>query len=222
MNENQKLMYIVVLLISLAFGLYLIIPKVNESYATYKQIEEKQAKVQSTQKQIDDIKAQKQAYEKEEKSATKPVYKSDLATLDAMASFGIMFEDVIQAAKYNGLKLRSIEYAQNPPDDIITQNVISDYNICAVKMQLIGSYAQFRSYFEDIANYPYLINLDKISIFPYEADKKILIADVQVNLYSEKNAEQKAAYQASIDAENKGDEAVEGSAAADAIQGAAQ
>ena len=150
------------------------------------------------------------------------MYKSDLATLDAMASFGIMFEDVIQAAKYNGLKLRSIEYAQNPPDDIITQNVISDYNTCAVKMQLIGSYAQFRSYFEDIANYPYLINLDKISIFPYEADKKILIADVQVNLYSEKNAEQKAAYQASIDAENKGDEAVEGSAAADAIQGAAQ
>ena len=48
MNENQKLMYIVVLLISLAFGLYLIIPKVNESYVTYKQIEEKQAKVQRT------------------------------------------------------------------------------------------------------------------------------------------------------------------------------
>lgn len=220
MNENQKLMYILIILISLAFGLYLIIPKVNESYSTYTQIEEKQKKLQSTQKQIEDIKAQKQAYEKEEKSATKPVYKTDLATLDAMASFGIMFEDVIQAAKYNGLKLRSIEYSQNPADDVVTQNVLSDYNICAIKMQLIGSYAQFRSYFDDIANYPYLINLDKISIFPYDGDKKILIADVQINLYAEKNAEQKAAYQAAKDAENRGDEAVEGSAAADAIQGA--
>ncbi len=220
MNENQKLMYILIILISLAFGLYLIIPKVNESYSTYTQIEEKQKKLQSTQKQIEDIKAQKQAYEKEEKSATKPVYKTDLATLDAMASFGIMFEDVIQAAKYNGLKLRSIEYSQNPADDVVTQNVLSDYNICAIKMQLIGTYAQFRSYFDDIANYPYLINLDKISIFPYDGDKKILIADVQINLYAEKNAEQKAAYQAAKDAENRGDEAVEGSAAADAIQGA--
>lgn len=220
MNENQKLLYILIILISLAFGLYLIIPKVNESYSTYTQIEEKQKKLQSTQKQIEDIKAQKQAYEKEEKSATKPVYKSDLATLDAMASFGIMFEDVIQAAKYNGLKLRSIEYSQNPADDVIAQNVLSDYNVCAIKMQLIGTYAQFRSYFDDIANYPYLINLDKISIFPYEGDKKILIADVQINLYAEKNAEQKAAYQAAKDAENRGDEAVEGSAAADAIQGA--
>ena len=213
-------MYILIILISLAFGLYLIIPKVNESYSTYTQIEEKQKKLQSTQKQIEDIKAQKQAYEKEEKSATKPVYKTDLATLDAMASFGIMFEDVIQAAKYNGLKLRSIEYSQNPADDVIAQNVLSDYNVCAIKMQLIGTYAQFRSYFDDIANYPYLINLDKISIFPYEGDKKILIADVQINLYAEKNAEQKAAYQAAKDAENRGDEAVEGSAAADAIQGA--
>lgn len=213
-------MYILIILISLAFGLYLIIPKVNESYSTYTQIEEKQKKLQSTQKQIEDIKAQKQAYEKEEKSATKPVYKTDLATLDAMASFGIMFEDVIQAAKYNGLKLRSIEYSQNPADDVVTQNVLSDYNICAIKMQLIGTYAQFRSYFDDIANYPYLINLDKISIFPYDGDKKILIADVQINLYAEKNAEQKAAYQAAKDAENRGDEAVEGSAAADAIQGA--
>lgn len=220
MNENQKLLYILIILISLAFGLYLIIPKVNESYSTYTQIEEKQKKLQSTQKQIEDIKAQKQAYEKEEKSSTKPVYKSDLATLDAMASFGVMFEDVIQAAKYNGLKLRSIEYSQNPADDVVTQNVLSDYNICAIKMQLIGTYAQFRSYFDDIANYPYLINLDKISIFPYDGDKKILIADVQINLYAEKNAEQKAAYQAAKDAENRGDEAVEGSAAADAIQGA--
>lgn len=220
MNENQKLLYILIILISLAFGLYLIIPKVNESYSTYTQIEEKQKKLQSTQKQIEDIKAQKQAYEKEEKSATKPVYKSDLATLDAMASFGIMFEDVIQAAKYNGLKLRSIEYSQNPADDVIAQNVLSDYNVCAIKMQLIGTYAQFRSYFDDIANYPYLINLDKISIFPYDGDKKILIADVQINLYAEKNAEQKAAFQAAQDAENRGDEAVEGSAAADAIQGA--
>ena len=219
MEENQKVMFIVIILVALALGLYLIVPKANESYNTYKQIQEKQAKLQSTQKQIDDLKAQKAAYEKEEKNSTKPVYKSDLASLDPMASFGIMFEDVIQAAKYNGLKLRSIEYAQNPAGDIITQNIQAAYNTCAVKMQLIGTYAQFRSYFDDIVNYPYLINIDKISIFPYENDKKILIADVQVNLYAEKNEAQKAAYAAQLAAENQGDEAVEGTAAATAIQG---
>lgn len=219
MNENQKIMYIAVILICVAFGLYLIIPKLDESYKTYQQVQEKTTKVSTTQKEIDAIKAQKLAYEKEKKSATKPVYKSDIATLDAMASFGIMFEDVIQAAKYNGLKLRSIEYTQNPPDDLVVQNVLDAYNVCAVKMQLIGTYAQFRSYFEDIANYPYLINLDKVSIFPYEGNKKILIADIAVNLYSEKNEAQKQAFIDAKNAENQGDEAVEGSAAASAITG---
>ena len=220
MNENQKIMYIAIILICVAFGLYLIIPKAQESYNTYVSIQEKTEKLQKTQKQVDDIRAQKAAYEREEKSSTKPVYKSDIATLDPMASFGIMFEDVIQAAKYNGLKLRSIEYAQNPPDDMVVQNILDSYNVCAVKMQLIGSYAQFRSYFEDIANYPYLINIDKISIFPYADNKKVLIADLSINLYAEKNEAQKQAYIDAKNAENQGDEAVEGSAAASAIQGA--
>lgn len=220
MNENQKIMYIAIILICVAFGLYLIIPKAQESYNAYVSIQEKTEKLQKTQKQVDDIRAQKAAYEREEKSSTKPVYKSDIATLDPMASFGIMFEDVIQAAKYNGLKLRSIEYAQNPPDDMVVQNILDSYNVCAVKMQLIGSYAQFRSYFEDIANYPYLINIDKISIFPYADNKKVLIADLSINLYAEKNEAQKQAYIDAKNAENQGDEAVEGSAAASAIQGA--
>ncbi len=220
MNENQKVMYIAIILICVAFGLYLIIPKAQESYNTYVSIQEKTEKLQKTQKEVDDIRAQKAAYEREKKISTKPVYKSDVATLDAMASFGIMFEDVIQAAKYNGLKLRSIEYAQNPPTDVVVQNVLDSYNVCAVKMQLIGSYAQFRSYFEDIANYPYLINIDKISIFPYAENKKVLIADVSINLYAEKNEAQKQAYINAKNAENQGDEAVEGSAAASAIQGA--
>lgn len=213
-------MYIAIILICVAFGLYLIIPKAQESYNAYVSIQEKTEKLQKTQKQVDDIRAQKAAYEREEKSSTKPVYKSDIATLDPMASFGIMFEDVIQAAKYNGLKLRSIEYAQNPPDDMVVQNILDSYNVCAVKMQLIGSYAQFRSYFEDIANYPYLINIDKISIFPYADNKKVLIADLSINLYAEKNEAQKQAYIDAKNAENQGDEAVEGSAAASAIQGA--
>ena len=46
-----------------------------------------------------------------------------------------------------------------------------------------------------------------------------MIADVQVNLYAEKNEAQKAAYAAQLAAENQGDEAVEGTAAATAIQG---
>lgn len=212
MNENQKIMCIVLILLSIAVGLYLVIPNVQKSFETYNSVQEKTQKAESTKQQIEELKSKKEAYEKEEKTATKPVYKSDLATLDQMASFGIMFEDVIQSAKYNGLRLRSISYNTNPVGDIIKSNIGDAYNVCEVKMQLIGTYVQFRSYFQDIYNYPYLINLDKISIFPYESNPRILIADVLVILYSEMNDTQKAAAKALRDAETQGDEAVEGGA----------
>ena len=124
-----------------------------------------------------------------------------------MSSFGVMFEDVIQSAKYNGLKLRSISYNTAPGEDVVQKNISSDYNVCAISMQLIGNYMQFRSYFQDIYNYPYLINLDKISIKPYENNKRILIADITVTLYSVKNEAQKAAAAAAAELAPQGDQA---------------
>lgn len=192
MNNNQSIS-IVILVICLILGLYFIVPKVNTAIATYTDVKTKTQAVEETKKQIEDLKNTKANYEKEEKVATKPVYKNDVETTDQMSSFGVMFEDVIQSAKYNGLKLRSVSYNTNPQQDVVQKNISSDYNACAISMELIGSYMQFRSYFQDIYNYPYLINLDKISIKPYENNKRILISEVTIILYSAKNDIQKAA-----------------------------
>ena len=193
MNNQQTLPYIIGLVLSLVLGIYLLYPKVMSVYTNYNEVKTKTQTVEQTKQQIAELKAQKENYEKEEKVSTKPVYKNDIATIDPMSSFGVMFEDVIQSAKYNGLKLRTISYNTSPAEDIVQKNISTDYNVCAISMQLIGTYMQFRSYFQDIYNYPYLINLDKISIKPYENNKRILIADVTVTLYSAKNEAQKAA-----------------------------
>ena len=214
--NNQQNIYIAALVICLIIGLYLIFQKAQPAYNIYQDVKTKTATVEDTRKQIEELKAKKEAYEREEKVSTKPVYKSDIESTDQMSSFGVMFEDVIQSAKYNGLKLRSISYNLSPADDIVAKNISADYNVCAIKMQLIGSYMQLRSYFQDIYNYPYLINLDKISINPYEGNKKILIADVTVTLYSAKNEAQKAAIQAA-QALSGGDEKVDSTAAGAAI-----
>ena len=202
MNENQKLIYIVLIVLCAAVGIYFIVPKADAAIKAYQEVQTKTDKIK---KDIEDLKNKKAAYEKEEKI----VYKSEIATLDMMSSFGVMFEDVIQSAKYNGLKLRSIEYNMNPAYDVVQKNIGSEYNVCAVQMQLIGNYMQFRSYFQDIYNYPYLINLDKISIVPYADNKRILIADVTVILYSAKNEQQKAAAAAASQLD-QGDEKIEG------------
>ena len=195
-SNNTKNLFIIILVFCLIGGLYMIFKKAEPTYATYKDVQEKTVKLEDLKKQVEDLKFKKETYEKAEKISTKPVYTSDLATADQMSSFGVMFEDVIQSAKYNGLKLRSISYNLNPVGDVVSSNLSADYNSCAIQMQLIGNYMQFRSYFQDIYNYPYLINLDKISVTPYAANKRILIADVTVIIYSAKNELQKEAAKA--------------------------
>lgn len=207
MNNQQTLPYMIGLVFCLIVGIYLLYPKVTAVYTNYNEVKTKTQAVEQAKQQIADLKAQKENYEKEEKVSTKPVYKNDIATVDPMSSFGVMFEDVIQSAKYNGLKLRSISYNTAPGEDVVQKNISSDYNVCAISMQLIGNYMQFRSYFQDIYNYPYLINLDKISIKPYENNKRILIADITVTLYSVKNEAQKAAAAAAAELAPQGDQA---------------
>lgn len=216
MNNQQQVICTGILVLCLVLGLYFIIPKVNTAVSTYQDVQSKTQTVEATKQQIAELKNKKEQYEKEERVSTKPVYKNELATPDQMSSFGVMFEDVIQSAKYNGLKLRSISYDTAPAQDVIQTNMSSEYNVCAISMQLIGNYMQFRSYFQDIYNYPYLINLDKISIKPYEKNKKILIADISVILYSTKNEAQKIIAAAAERAANEGDQAVEGTGAAPA------
>ena len=191
MNNNQQSVCIILIILCAGLGLYLLIPKIDTAIKSYKALETKTQEVESLKQQVESLKNKKEQYEKSEKTTTKPVYKNELETTDEMSSFGVMFEDVIQSAKYNGLKLRSISYDTKPSNDIIQKNMSTEYNVCAVSMQLIGNYMQFRSYFQDIYNYPYLMNLDKVEIVPYENNKKILIANITVVLYSSKTEKQK-------------------------------
>ncbi len=177
------------------------------AYTTYTEVQTKTQSVEDARRQIADLKAKKDTYEQEVKVSTKPVYQNDIATIDPMSSYGVMFEDVIQSAKYNGLKLKSISYNTNPTNDVVFKNISSEYNVCSISMQLIGNYMQFRSYFQDIYNYPYLINLDTINIKPYENNKRILISDITITLYSIKNEAQKAAAAAASQLAPTGDQA---------------
>ena len=185
MNKNLTIA-LAIIGCSLIYGIYLIFIQAQPAYTAYQEIEAQKVTIESLKQQINDIKAKQAAHVKKEENETKPIYKNDVPSDGEMSAFGVMFEDVIQAAKYNKLKLYSISYNMAPAEDIVYKNVASDYNVCEMAMQLIGSYEDLKSYLQDIYNYPYLINISKLEIKPYERDKSVLIADAKIVLYSKK------------------------------------
>lgn len=185
MNKNLTLS-LAILGLGVFYCLYTIILAITGASGTYQELTNAKSQVTQLQQQIEDIKKSQAEHERIEKGSSRPIYKNEIATDDPMSSFGVMFEDVIQAAKYNKLKLYSISYDMAPANDVVFKEFQSEYNVCEITMQLIGKYPDFRSYFQDIYNYPYLINISKIEIKPYEKDKNILIGDIKIVLYSKK------------------------------------
>lgn len=121
-----------------------------------------------------------------EQDVLKPFYKPEFQTTDSVSSFGGMFEDIIDYIKINGLMLRSIEYNISPEQDLIFKSFASAYNVCEVKLFLIGTYPQLQTFFSDLYAYPYYLNIAKVNIRPYESKPQYLLINLSIDLYSKK------------------------------------
>ena len=100
-----------------------------------------------------------------------------------------MFEDIIRLLKANGLKLIGVENKSTGIEDSIVQNAGAMYNTCQINMQILGTYNHFQKFLTHLYDYPYLINISSMDVIPFDKDKKTLIINLSVILYSETSTE---------------------------------
>lgn len=67
MNENQKLIYIVLIVLCAAVGIYFIVPKADAAIKAYQEVQTKTIELDKIKKDIEDLKNKKAAYEKKKK-----------------------------------------------------------------------------------------------------------------------------------------------------------
>lgn len=182
-NYKEAILYVAFFVIGLIFLGLKLKPELFQIYGIEKDISAKKVEIVDLQRKLDTLKTI-QANKTNLSGLTKAIYKPGEPGLDAEASFTVMFDDVIDMAKYNGIKIYSIEYAYNPTDDEFVQNASARFNVCQLKMQVIADYQDLESFIKEIYKYPYLINIDKVELTPYSKNKKVLIANVQLKLYS--------------------------------------
>lgn len=119
-------------------------------------------------------------------SQIKNIYKPESAQSDVESAFSVMFDDLIDMAKYNGIRIYSIEYIYNPLEDDFVRGAPDKYNVCQLNMAIVADYQDIESFLKELFKYPYLVSLDKIELAPYPKDKKILMAALQIKLYAQK------------------------------------
>lgn len=180
------ILYLLCIIIGFVYALILLKPQVLGLYHIEKDIKAKTIEISDLQKKLENLKAS--ALQAEASSAlTKNIYKPGDAGLDTESSFTVPFNDIVEMAKYNGIRIYSIEYVYNPTDDDFVKGAGNTYNVCQLKMEIIADYADLESFLRELYKYPYLVNIEKIELTPYSRNKKMIISNLQIKLYSAKD-----------------------------------
>jgi Tfp pilus assembly protein PilO len=189
---KEAILYAFLIILGFVYVIAKIKPEIGGVLRAENSIKEKTVQVEDLQRQLDTFKkaeSDKAASDMEKTSLSqqvKNIYKPETSGLEAESSFTVIFDDIIDMAKYNGIKIYSIEYVYNPKEDEFVTGAADQYNVCQLNMQIVTDYQDLESFLRELYKYPYLINIDKIELTPYPKNKKILLSNLQLKLYSAK------------------------------------
>ncbi len=184
-NYKELLIGVFIIILLAALGLKYVAGNASKTKEYVSANKAQKAQLKEVQVKFDEVKKIKQEMTAKQ-SKIKPVFSQKAAPEDSIASFGGMFEDIIDYVKMNGLRLRSVEYIINPADDPIYSVFPSLYNVCRINIFVIATYGQMEGFLRDLTVYPYFINISSIDITPYEKDKEYLLVNISITLYSKK------------------------------------
>lgn len=102
-----------------------------------------------------------------------------------MGMFGNLFETIITKARNDGLLIREISYELGPENDPIYKEN-AGYNVCELKLSLVGEYTKLKQFLIDLNSLENLIYLSKIDVTAFSGNTDYLVANLSINLYSKK------------------------------------
>ncbi len=168
----------------------IVTPLVTKNTEITEQYEKVQADLQNAEKRLATVNEKLKQLKNTSVENTKKVYYPTDADVDKESLFFTLYTDMIDIAKQNNIKIRSIDYKYYPSDDpFVMQGGQDNYFVCDLDMRLISNYKDLRNFIEALFQYSYYMKFNNISIEPHQTDKRILLSDFSVRLYAHTDIE---------------------------------
>ena len=157
------------------------IQKVSEIEKSYTQ---QASTLADAERRLNDLKNSIKKEEQEDNNLIRSIFKpvnEGLTTENAIAD---EFGEILQIMRENKIKARTIKYEYDPQDDNFVKNVPEKYFVCRVSMDIIASYVQIENFIRDLFKHEHFLEISKLEITPYQKNKRILLANMQIKLYA--------------------------------------
>lgn len=192
MDRYKKYMGVIIFIGSVMLLIFIFVQIITPRYQSWSELREQQSNVST--KLEENKNAQSNILRKLKKlkesvsTSQKKIYSPIEDRLGNDTLFFTLYSDVIEMVHNNTVKIKSIDYQYNPEGDLfVDQN--STYFVCDVNMEIVSNYTNLGKLIQDIYQYPYYIRINKIEVYPYPKDKKILLSKISLRLYAHTSPE---------------------------------
>lgn len=196
--DNEKLkkfaIPIVILVINILI-LILLVPKIVQNFgalgtskanveAKRQELTEKQSKLEQYRQQ--EAEEARRAQEANSGDVNKGFYKPTATGMDTEAVIAGEFTEILELIRANKIKVRSIKYDYDPQDDNFVKGAGGNYNVARLNMEMVGNYINYDNFLKELYKHEHFLDIQSVEIVPYRKNKRILLINFKLKLYSKK------------------------------------
>ena len=181
---------ILILGVSLACFIFLmmrLVPQIQSISTIQKTTRSQEESLADMERRLETLK--KNAVEKslEQNNFAKAFFKPISQSSDTESVIADEFAEILQLMREDRIKVRSIKYDYDPQDDNFVKFASGKYHVCRVTSDMIANYADFENFLRDIYKHEHFLEISKFEIVPYQKNKRILLINLQLKLYAQRN-----------------------------------
>ena len=174
-------------ILAIIFLIYKTVPVVQKIFDIQEQQKTQSASLADAERRLADLRADAERRKVENENLPKLFFKPVNMGLDTEAAISEEFAEILQIIRENKIKTRSIVYEYDPKDDNFVKNVPEKYQVCRITAEMIANYSNFENFLRDLYKHEHYLEIAKIEILPYEKNKRILLINMQLKLYAQRD-----------------------------------
>lgn len=176
-----------VALILFIFLITKIVPEVQKIMQIQTDYKAQSSSLTDSERKLKDLQDAEKRKEQENENTAKIFFKPISEGLDTEAAISDEFGEILQLIRENKIKTRSVKYDYDPQDDNFVKNAANRYHVCRVTAEMIATYSNFANFLRELYKHEHFLEISKIEIAPYEKNKRILLVNLQIKLYAQKD-----------------------------------
>lgn len=158
--------------------------KVSDIQTNYKQQTDTLADLERQLADLNDTLSKEKA---DDENVLKAFFKPTSFSVDNDSAISEEFNEILELLRENKVKTRVLKFEPDPKDDNFVSHLPNKYYVSRMSAEMIANYTDFENFLRDLYKHEHFLEISQIEIKPYEKNKRILLINLQIKLYAQKD-----------------------------------